>query len=105
MEYIKIAKETDFTEATQKTYRIMGRPVAVLRQVDGSFRAMQFGCKHENADLSGGHVKNGIVTCPWHGWKYDLNTGECVHGAEGRLRNFAVKVEEGTIFISLHPVD
>lgn len=41
------------------------------------------------------------LICPWHGWEYDLVTGEAVHDRRRRLRRFAVTVEQGIIYVDV----
>lgn len=105
MEYVKISKVTDFEETTMKTYRIMARRVAILKDSQGAFRAMEYACRHEGADLSGGRIDGHIVTCPWHAWRYNIQTGECVWGAQTKLRPYGLKIEGNDIFVTLHPVE
>ena len=58
----------------------------VVRRRDGSVRAVSSRCRHQLADLSKGSVdKNGCLVCPWHGSRYDLDTGEMVEGPKGFL--------------------
>jgi len=105
MEYVKIAKVSDFDTARHRTFRLLARSVAVMKDTDGTFRAMEYACRHEGADLSGGRIEGRVVTCPWHAWKYDLQTGECLWGADTRLRNYGVKVEGEHVFVTLRPVE
>ena len=102
---VKIAKVSDFAHTKLKSFKVLARPVGIFKEPDGSFRAMEVGCKHENADLTTGQIRDGVVTCPWHGWKYDLNTGECLWGSTACLRPYAIKIEGDDIFISLRPID
>ncbi|MDT7545883.1 MAG: 3-phenylpropionate/trans-cinnamate dioxygenase ferredoxin component, partial [Actinomycetota bacterium] len=54
-------------------------PWTVAHRRDGSVRAVSSRCRHQLADLSKGSVdKNGCLVCPWHGSRYDLDTGEMV---------------------------
>jgi nitrite reductase/ring-hydroxylating ferredoxin subunit len=39
------------------------------------------------------------LVCPWHGWEYDLHTGELAHNRRLRLRRFEVKVEDGIAYV------
>lgn len=39
------------------------------------------------------------LVCPWHGWEYDLVTGEVAHNRRLRLRRFEVTVEDGVVFV------
>jgi nitrite reductase/ring-hydroxylating ferredoxin subunit len=39
------------------------------------------------------------LVCPWHGWEYDLATGEAAHDRRRRLRRFDVTVEDGVVYV------
>ena len=52
----------------------------------GELRAVSSRCRHQLADLSDGSLdKDGCLVCPWHGSRYDLDTGEMVAGPKGFL--------------------
>jgi nitrite reductase (NADH) small subunit len=102
---VKIARVSDFDHVRMRSYKLLARPVGVFKELDGSFRAMEVGCKHELANLLEGRMEGSVVTCPWHGWKYDLRTGECLLGAKTCLRPHALEVRDGAIYVSLRPVD
>jgi nitrite reductase/ring-hydroxylating ferredoxin subunit len=105
MNPIRLSSVDDFGDKNLRSFRILGRHVGVFREADGSFRAMEIGCRHQNADLSKGLIKDHVVTCTWHGWQYDLRTGECLRGGTSRLRHYTCTVENGFIYISAQPVE
>lgn len=52
--------------------------------VDGEFFAVTRRCRHLYADLADGTIdEEGCLTCPWHGAKYDVQTGRMVRGPQG----------------------
>lgn len=52
----------------------------------GDLRAVSSRCRHQLADLSQGSLdKDGCLVCPWHGSRYDLDTGAMVAGPKGFL--------------------
>lgn len=104
MEYVRIAKVSDFDHVRMKSFRVMTRYVGVFKEADGSFRAMEVACKHQNADLTQGRIQGDVVTCPWHGWRYNLRSGECFWGGSARLRPYACHVEGDSVYISLLPL-
>jgi nitrite reductase/ring-hydroxylating ferredoxin subunit len=58
----------------------------VAHRKDGSLRAVSSRCRHQLADLSEGSLdKNGCLVCPWHGARYDLDSGDMVEGPKGLL--------------------
>ena len=61
-------------------------PWTVAHRRDGQVRAVSSRCRHQLADLSKGTVgKDGCLVCPWHGAKYDLDSGSMVEGPKGFL--------------------
>lgn len=58
-------------------------------------------CPHANGNLSGGAVANGVVTCPWHAWQFDLCTGICVHSDLARVVTYPTRIEDGHIWAEL----
>lgn len=57
---------------------IMGVPLVLFRDEQGTARALRDRCLHRNAALSEGVVIGGQLACPYHGWMYN-GAGECVH--------------------------
>lgn len=39
------------------------------------------------------------LVCPWHGWEYDLDSGECIADRALKLKSFEVRVREGDIYV------
>jgi nitrite reductase/ring-hydroxylating ferredoxin subunit len=52
----------------------------------------QNACAHLGLPIDDGNVTEGIITCPHHGFRYDLDTGECLTAPGVRLRPHAVRV-------------
>jgi nitrite reductase/ring-hydroxylating ferredoxin subunit len=103
-DFVKIAKVSDFERKRVRSYRVLARPVAIFREPDGGFFAVEASCKHQNADLTTGRVDGYKVTCPRHGWEYDVRTGECLNHRSAPLRRYEVKVEGEDIYVSIRPV-
>ncbi len=61
-------------------------PWTVVHRRDGGVRAVSSRCRHQLADLSKGTVdKDGCLVCPWHGARYDVDSGAMVEGPKGIL--------------------
>ena len=58
-------------------------------------------CPHAIGNLSGGEVTGGVVTCPWHQWEFDLETGACTHSPLARVRRYPAEVRDGSIWVDL----
>ena len=65
---------------------------------------MEMLCRHQNHDLTGVEPEGSVVTCPRHGWRYDLTSGDCLTEGWAGLRRFDVKVEGGRMLLSARPV-
>jgi len=58
-------------------------------------------CPHAGANLSAGTVEGAVVTCPWHHWMFDLDTGRCTEVLEVSVRKYDCRVEDGYLYASL----
>lgn len=105
MQFIKLAKTGDFSETRIKSFQILGKFIAIVREPDGSFYATEIACKHQNADLTTGRFEGDLVTCARHGWKYNIRTGECLNQNAAPLRRHALKVEGEDLLVSIAPVE
>lgn len=103
MAVIRIGAEQDFAPGSIERRSLLGRHVAILRRPDGSLSASEANCRHQNADLTGGTCEGDIVTCPRHGWRYNLATGECLTESWARLRTFRVWTEDGDVYLDTTP--
>jgi len=78
-----------------------GRRIALVRRGD-TVHALAENCPHAGGPLSEGTVADGAVTCPYHGWVWDLTTGACRAPAhDARVPVYPVVVEGGEVLIEL----
>jgi nitrite reductase/ring-hydroxylating ferredoxin subunit len=61
-------------------------------------------CPHQGGPIGEGSVAGATVTCPWHGWCFNLRTGSIVIGDFARLRRFAIFADNGALFVSDQPI-
>ena len=73
-EFQVVCRVADVPSGEGKTVIVGDKLVAVFREGDSYF-AIDDTCPHMGASLGGGYVENGIVTCPWHAWRFRLNDG------------------------------
>ncbi|MEL6369533.1 MAG: Rieske 2Fe-2S domain-containing protein [Pseudomonadota bacterium] len=79
-----------------------GDRVAVFRD-DQKVFAVQNACRHQNGPLGEGCLKDGLVTCPWHGWQYRPDDGVSPPPFTEKISTFDVKLEDGIVFVSTKP--
>jgi nitrite reductase/ring-hydroxylating ferredoxin subunit len=81
-----------------------GRIFAVYN-VDGEFHVLDGVCPHAGGPLGKGMLQGGIVTCPWHGWQFDVKTGQhCLNENLCHTR-YPVEVKDGVVFACVSPSD
>lgn len=73
-------KSKDLLRGTTKSLNISGENITLFRSTKGDVYALHSYCAHMGADLSvGGTVINDTcIQCPFHGWLFDGETGQCV---------------------------
>jgi len=54
---------------------------------------------HRGGPLGEGDLKGQIVTCPWHGWQYDVTTGKLATNPAVGVENYPVEVRGDDIFV------
>ncbi len=73
------------------TVEVCGTAFAVFR-VDDHVHVVADSCPHEGASLGCGVISRGDVTCPWHGWHFDLEDGSSSDGLSERIEVFPARV-------------
>lgn len=99
-DFITVCKEAELPAGSVKKVQISGHEIAVYN-IAGSFYATQQECLHRRGPLDEGELQNTTVTCPWHGWQYDVTTGENLSNRAQKLKTYAIKAENGEIKIAL----
>ena len=92
----------DLPPGTSKVLRFGRERVALFHTVEGGLHAVDERCPHEGYPLSGGPVKDQVLTCPWHNFKFDLRDGHCLMGDEA-VRRFPSRIVDGVVEIDLAP--
>ena len=101
-EYVKVATVQEIKKTGMKVVSLMGKRVAI-RQEGEDLYAIEVSCKHQGADLTTGKIEGQLVTCPRHGWQYDLSTGECLNQNSPPLRRHDLEVDGEDVRVALFP--
>ncbi|HEX6984282.1 MAG TPA: Rieske 2Fe-2S domain-containing protein [Planctomycetaceae bacterium] len=78
-----------------------GDRVVALFRVGDEFYAMDGICPHAGGPLGKGYVSGTRVTCPWHGWQFDVTTGRHCLTPNIVHETFPVVVEGGEVYVEL----
>lgn len=81
--------------------RVAGDRVVAVANVSGSLHAIDGLCPHQGGPLGRGRLCGTTLTCPWHGWQFDVTTGR--HGLSPTVRQAVheVREEDGRILVRL----
>ena len=91
-DFVTVAKIDDIKEGEGKVVQANGKTIALFN-VDGNFHAIDNTCKHQGGPLGEGTCDGQVVTCPWHGWQYNVTTGVNVANAQIKVASYEVKVD------------
>ncbi|HMP80708.1 MAG TPA: nitrite reductase small subunit NirD [Pirellulaceae bacterium] len=79
----------------------IGKLVISVFHVNGEFFAIDDACPHMGASLSEGCVENGVVACPWHGWRFDVRDGTWCDNPRVKIGAYPVRIENGEIWVAV----
>lgn len=96
----RVASAGDIPEGVGVAVDIGDKRIAVFRY-RGEFFALDETCPHRGAPLHQGTIDNGIVLCPWHQWQFSLTSGCSPVNPNSRVNCYAVRVEDGEVWVSL----
>jgi nitrite reductase/ring-hydroxylating ferredoxin subunit len=99
-EFVAVAEVADVPPGTGTVVQAGGRAIALFN-VGGRFHAIDNTCLHRGGPVGEGDLEEEIVTCPWHGFQYDVTTGRNVLDPDVGLETFAVRVAGGRIEIAI----
>jgi nitrite reductase (NADH) small subunit len=98
--WIPLAKVTDCLPG-QGIELVAEDRIVALYNVDGEFYAIDGVCPHQGGPLGKGQLEGCVVTCPWHGWQFDVRDGQHQLNARMRQPRFEVRIENDAVMIDL----
>lgn len=98
--FVPVAPAADVPDGEGREFTVEGRVLAVFH-VGAEFFALDGICPHAGGPLGQGTLSGCVVTCPWHGWQFDVRTGE--HCLNRRLTQpgYQVRIVEDVIEVEL----
>jgi nitrite reductase (NADH) small subunit len=98
--FTKVADVSEVAPGQGKVVEAQGKTLAVFN-CDGTFYAIDNTCLHRGGPLGEGDLSGTIVSCPWHGWTYDVTTGANAMNAALKVASYPVKVEGTSVLVEL----
>ncbi|MDE3178799.1 MAG: Rieske 2Fe-2S domain-containing protein [Acidobacteriota bacterium] len=94
------AEAEDLPPGSCAVVTVAGKDVALFN-AGGKIYALDNTCLHRGGPLGEGELEGEIVTCPWHGWQYNVRTGEKCGDPAKKIGCYGVKVENNLIFVDV----
>lgn len=98
MAWIRAAKKEEVPDGTIREFQLDGKTVAVAN-VGGNLFAINNVCLHRGGPLGQGELNGTCVTCPWHGWQYDVSTGKVLANPALGVEKYAIELRGDDIFV------
>ncbi len=92
-----VAKTTEIIEGSPKIIMHNNEEIAIFN-VKNQFYAISNTCAHRGGPLGEGTVKDNVVTCPWHMWRYDVTTGKGIM-SNASVKKYELEIKGEEIFI------
>ncbi len=98
--FVKMATLDELPVGGSKEVEHDGR-IYALFNVEGAIHVIDGICPHQGGPLADGAVEGTVVTCPWHGWQFDVCTGKTQLGARIKQPVYEVKVEGQDVLVNV----
>lgn len=80
---------------------VVGDRIVALFNVEGTVFALDGVCPHQGGPLGKGKLEGHVVTCPWHGWQFDVRDGQHQFSPSVQQPTLPVRIEGEWILVSL----
>jgi nitrite reductase (NADH) small subunit len=97
---IKVATTDELQPGQAKVCTVNDKEIALFN-VDGAICAIDNSCPHRGGPLGEGLVNGEEVTCPWHGWKFNVKTGACSMIPSAKVNAYEVVVDGSDVKVKV----
>ena len=99
MSYQRVCSADDIDVEDMAAFFLDGWEVLVVRDRNGDLHAMDGTCPHEDFPLVHGALDGTVLVCANHMWSFDMTTGRGINPPSCKLSKYAIKIEEGDVFV------
>lgn len=97
---VTVARADDIPEGERKIVQVDGISIGVFHH-DGGWSALRNSCLHRGGPVATGELVGDTLTCPWHGFQYDVRDGHLLVDPKSKLDSFAVSVKNGDVILEI----
>jgi nitrite reductase/ring-hydroxylating ferredoxin subunit/hemoglobin-like flavoprotein len=95
---VVVARVQDIPEGERKLVQVGPLSIGLFRH-EGTWIALRNSCLHRGGPVATGCLENGVLTCPWHGFQYQLPSGQLLVDPSARLETYPVVEEDGQVVL------
>ena len=99
-EFLNAAKVSELKPGSAKVIEAGGKTIA-LCHAEGKFYALDNTCLHRGGPVGEGFIDGELITCPWHGWQYDVKTGQSTMNPGAKLACYETRIEGDDILVEV----
>ena len=96
----RVASVDDLKDGESLLVECGERRIAVFRY-DGQFWAIENECPHKGGSLHEGTVQDGVVSCPWHQWQFDIRTGISPVNSLSKVKTYSTRVQGTDLLVTI----
>ena len=100
MAFVRAAKAADVAPGQIREIRMEGMTIA-LANVGGQFHALSNTCLHRGGPLGQGSLQGNLVTCPWHGWTFDVTSGKVSPNQTAAVACYPVELRGEDVYVDI----
>ena len=76
-----------------------------LFKLEGKIYALDNACPHMGGPLGEGEIEDEVVTCPWHGWQFDIKNGHNINDLGDDAVSLKISVRDGSVYLDELPLN
>jgi nitrite reductase (NADH) small subunit len=100
MAFVYVAKAAEIAPGQIREIRLEGITIA-LANVGGQFHALSNTCLHRGGPLGQGSLQGNMVTCPWHGWSFDVTSGKVSGSQNAGVARYPVEQHGEDVYVDV----
>ncbi len=97
---VAVAEATAIPDGGRKIVQVEGLSIGVFHH-KGGWYALRNSCVHRGGPVATGSLVEDTLYCPWHGFPFDVTSGQCLLDPSARLETYAVTEREGQVYLQV----
>ncbi|MEM7289014.1 MAG: Rieske 2Fe-2S domain-containing protein [Pseudomonadota bacterium] len=97
--WVRVCEVTDMEDGFAKVTKLGNKERVAVYLMEGKLSAISNACAHQNGPLGEGKIIDCLVTCPWHGFQYDVRDGRSPAPFTEMVPTYKLKLKGGTVYV------